>query len=68
MVFVSVNMAAVAMVGAKELQAIEAAVLGPMVKLTSHTWHIAAGLVLFSLATAAWALWIGARNFERLEH
>lgn len=67
MLFVSIIMATVIMVGVRELQSIDASTISPLVTLAPHTWRIAAGLLLFSLATAAWALWIGARNFERLE-
>ncbi|MGD8451111.1 MAG: hypothetical protein PVJ57_04780 [Phycisphaerae bacterium] len=66
MLFVSVMMAGAAMVGLEELRrTLDPS--GPLSDLSSHTWHIAAGLGLFSLLTAAAAMWTGMRHFERYE-
>ena len=67
MLFVSILMTGVAMLALAELKhGLET--LQPLVTLTPHTWRVAIGLLLFSGLTAAGALWIGGRHFERLEY
>ena len=66
MLFVGIHMAAIAMVGMRELQGDMP--LMASTRLAAHTWQIAGGLLLFSAFTAVAALWTGARHFERLEH
>ena len=66
MLFVSVNMAAVAAVGLGELREIGARVDSSAV-LAPQTWYVAGGLLLLSLLTAGGALCLGARSFQRLE-
>ena len=67
MLFVGVLMAGVAMLGMGELQH-TAGTWHPPTTLSARTWWIAGGLMLFSVMTAAGALWVGGRHFERLEY
>ncbi|MFH1746864.1 MAG: hypothetical protein ABIG44_07435 [Planctomycetota bacterium] len=67
MLFVAILMAGVAMLGLNELQRASSDV-DPLVTLTAHSWRVAGGLMIFSLLTAAAAMWIGRRHFARLEY
>jgi ABC-2 type transport system permease protein len=66
MLFVAIQMLAVAALGSREIRAadVTASLLPP---LTQQTWQGAGLLLLFSTVVATAALWSGSRHFDRLE-
>ena len=66
MLFVAIQVAGVAMLSLSELKRVDGS-LQPLAALSAHTWYIAGGLLVFSVLTAAAALFTGGRHLERLE-
>lgn len=64
MLFVSVEMAGVGWLCAREMDA----QFHLPEAISPDGWKILVALLAISLLTAVWALWVGGRHFERLEH
>jgi ABC-2 type transport system permease protein len=64
--YVMIQLVVIAAVVISEYRTADSFFLLPT-ELSLRTWQVAGGLLLFSGVTAAAALWLGARHFERLE-